>query len=106
MSVQKATDENFKKVTESQNLILIDFFGEWCSPCKALSPVLESLSEELKDKCTFYKLDIDQSPNSPTVMGIRGVPTLCLFKAGELVSQKVGFTDRENLKKWIIENSN
>ena len=106
MSVQKATDENFKKITESPNLTLIDFFGTWCAPCKALSPVLENLSEELKDKCTFYKLDIDSSPNTPTAMGVRGVPTLMLFRSGELVDQKVGFTDRANLHQWITSNSN
>ena len=105
MPVQKCTDETFSKVIASSNFTLIDFFATWCSPCRALSPVLETLSEELKDKVTIYKLDIDQSPTAATTNGVRGVPTLMLFKAGQLVDTKVGFTDRENIKKWIISKS-
>ena len=105
MTVQIATDENFSKITESKNLILIDFFATWCAPCKALSPVLADLSEELKDKCEFYKLDIDQSPNIPSRVAVRGVPTLMLFRSGEVVDQKVGFTDRENLRQWLLSHS-
>lgn len=105
MTVQKCTDNNFSKVIASPNLTLIDFFATWCAPCKAISPVLEDLSSELEDKVTIYKLDIDESPNSPTAKGVRGVPTLMLFKSGELVDTKVGFTDRENLRKWIVANS-
>ena len=105
MAVQKCNDDNFAKVISGPTLTMIDFFATWCAPCKALSPVLEDLSNELKDKVTIYKLDIDESPNAPSSQAIRGVPTLKLFLKGALVDTKVGFTDRENLRKWIIANS-
>ena len=105
MPIQKCTDDTFFKVIAGPNLTLVDFFATWCAPCKALSTVLEDLSSELKDKVTIYKLDIEESPNIATAKAVRGVPTLMLFKSGELVDTKVGFTDRENLRKWIIASS-
>ena len=104
MTVQIATDENFSKITESKNLILIDFFATWCAPCKALSPVLADLSEELKDKCVISKHNIDEEPNCPTKFGVRGIPTMLLFKDGELAKTKVGATTKSNIKSWIEEN--
>ena len=82
---------------------MVDFWAEWCNPCK-LSPVLEEISEELKNDVVIAKHNIDNEPNFPTKYGIRGIPTMLLFKDGELKATKVGATTKSNIVEWIKEN--
>ena len=97
--------DNFDKEISSSNIpVLVDFWAEWCGPCKMIGPILEELSDELSDKVTIAKHNIDEEPNTPTKFGVRGIPTMLIFKDGELKSTKVGATTKSNLKSWIEEN--
>ena len=105
MSTKKITDENFETdVLKASKPIVIDFWAEWCAPCKQIGPVLEEISDEMKDQVTIGKHNIDESPNSPTKYGIRGIPTMLLFKEGQLKATKVGATTKSNIVSWIKEN--
>jgi len=99
------TDQNFEtEVLASETPVLIDFTAAWCGPCKLLSPIVEKLADELEGKVKVGKLDIDSSPNVTARYGIRGVPTVMVFKNGERVGQHVGLTNRETLLKLINES--
>ena len=105
MATKNTTDENFEKeVLKADKMALVDFFAEWCSPCKQLSPILEEISNEMNDKVFFAKHNIDEQPNMPTKYGVRGIPTMLLFKDGELKATKVGATTKSNIVSWIKEN--
>ena len=106
MSLQNLTDENFKKeVKESGKISCVQFSTNWCNPCKILKPLMEEISSEMSDKLNFYYMDIDDSPSTPTLFAIRGVPTLILFdKNGEILNTKVGATTKSNVEEWIKEN--
>ena len=99
------TDDSFEiEVLKSEHPVLVDYWAEWCGPCKMIGPILEELSNELSDKITIAKHNIDDEPNTPTKFGVRGIPTMLMFKDGELKSTKVGATTKSNLKSWIEEN--
>jgi len=105
MSTKNTTDENFEKeVIKSEKPTLVDFWAEWCGPCKQVAPILEEISNEMKDSIDIAKHNIDLQPNIPTKYGIRGIPTMLLFKAGELKATKVGATSKSNIVSWIKEN--
>ena len=105
MPTKNITDENFEtEVLKADKLALVDFWAEWCGPCKQLSPILEEISNEMSDKVFFAKHNIDEQPNIPTKYGIRGIPTMLLFKGGELKATKVGATTKSNIVSWIKEN--
>ncbi len=105
MATINVTDDNFDTdVLKSSKPILVDFWAEWCGPCKMIGPVLEELSDEMSAQVTIAKHNIDNEPNVPTKYGVRGIPTMLLFKDGELKSTKVGATTKSNLKSWIEEN--
>ena len=98
-------DNSFEKeVLKSENLTLVDFWAEWCGPCKMIGPALEEISEEMKDQVIIAKHNIDNEPNTPTKYGIRGIPTMLLFKNGSLAATKVGATTKSNIVEWIKEN--
>ena len=98
------TDANFEQeVLKSETPVLIDFTAAWCGPCKLLSPLVEKLADELEGKVKVGKVDIDNSPNITAKYGIRGVPTVMVFKSGERTNQHVGLTNRETLIKLIDE---
>ena len=105
MATKAITDESFDSdVIKSTKPTVVDFWAEWCGPCKQIGPVLEEISEELKDQVIIAKHDIDNEPNTPTKYGIRGIPTMLLFKGGELKATKVGASTKSNILDWIKEN--
>ena len=102
MSTKKVTDESFESdVIKSQKPTIVDFWAEWCGPCKQIAPALDELSDEFGDKLTIAKVNIDENPETPSKYGVRGIPTLILFKDGEIVSTKVGALQKSKLKEWI-----
>ena len=101
MATIKSTDDTYKKLIEDNKIIIFDFFGTWCSPCTALSPILESIALEMKDKIVIAKHDIDSDPDFPTLSSVRGVPALYMYKDKKLVSQKVGMSNKADLVSWI-----
>ena len=104
-NVIELNDSNFDdEVVKSDKPVLVDFWAEWCGPCKQIGPALEEISDEMKDKVIIAKHNIDQEPNTPTKYGIRGIPTMLLFKGGELKATKVGATTKSNILDWIKEN--
>ena len=105
MATKNVTDENFEtEVLKADKPALVDFWAEWCGPCKQLSPILEEISNEMSDQVFFVKHNIDEQPNMPTKYGVRGIPTMLLFKGGELKATKVGSTTKSNIVSWIKEN--
>ena len=105
MPTKAVTDNSFESdVIKSDKPIVVDFWAEWCGPCKQIGPALEEISDEMSEKVIIAKHNIDQEPNTPTKYGIRGIPTMLLFKGGELKATKVGATTKSNILDWIKEN--
>ena len=105
MATVKVNDENFDtEVLKSSKPIVVDFWAEWCGPCKMIGPILEEISNEMVNEVVIAKHNIDNEPNTPTKYGIRGIPTMLLFKGGELKATKVGATTKSNIVSWIKEN--
>jgi len=97
-------DDSFDtEVLGSDTPVLVDFWAEWCGPCKQIAPALEEISEELGDKLIIAKLNIDENPSSPSKFGVRGIPTLILFKDGEVVATKVGALPKSKITEWLDE---
>ena len=104
MSTVKVTDESFQAdVLSSSQPVLVDFWAEWCGPCKQIAPALEQLSDELAGKVKIAKLDIEQSPTTPSRYGVRGIPTMMLFKDGQMASMKVGAMPKQKILEWLAE---
>ena len=105
MSTKKITDESFETdVVKASLPTVVDFWAEWCGPCKQIGPILEEISDEMKDQVVIAKHNIDEEPNAPTKYGVRGIPTMLLFKDGQLKATKVGATTKSNIVAWIKEN--
>ena len=105
MPTKSVTDENFENdVLKNNKPVVVDFWAEWCAPCKQIGPVLEEISDEMREQIVIAKHNIDQEPNTPTKYGIRGIPTMLLFKEGQLKATKVGATTKSNIVSWIKEN--
>ena len=85
--------------------VLVDFWAEWCGPCRMIAPALEEIADELGDKVTIAKLNIDENPDTPGRYGVRGIPTMLLFKDGQPVAQKVGAAPRSQIQQWLEGNS-
>jgi len=105
MTTKNITDESFEsEVLKSDKPTLVDFWAEWCSPCKQIGPILEEISTEMQDQIIIAKHNIDDNPNQPVKYGVRGIPTMLLFKDGELKATKVGATTKSNIISFIKEN--
>ena len=99
------TDDSFEKeVLQSDGAVLVDYWAEWCGPCKMIAPVLEEVASEYSGKLTVAKLNIDDNPNTPPKYGIRGIPTLMLFKDGNVEATKVGAVSKSQLTAFIDGN--
>ncbi|QSX36899.1 MULTISPECIES: thioredoxin TrxA [Shewanella] len=96
------SDDSFENdVLKSSQPVLVDFWAEWCGPCKMIAPILDDIATEYEGKLTVAKLNVDQNNASPAKYGVRGIPTLLMFKGGELVATKVGALSKTQLKEFI-----
>jgi thioredoxin 1 len=101
-NTKTVTDQSFQAdVLGSDKPVLVDFWAEWCGPCRMIAPALEEIAAELADKVTVAKINIDENPDTPGKYGVRGIPTMLLFKNGEAVAQKVGAAPRSNIQQWL-----
>jgi thioredoxin 1 len=106
MATTSVTDASFEEdVLKNEGLVLVDFWAEWCGPCKTIAPSLEELSNEMGGSVTVAKINIDENPNTPTKYGVRGIPTLMLFKDGEVAGTKVGASPKGQIEDWIKSSS-
>jgi thioredoxin 1 len=102
MATKAVTDASFATdVIGAEGPVLVDFWAEWCGPCKMIGPSLEELSEELGEQVTIAKLNIDDNPDAPGKYGVRGIPTMILFKNGQPAATKVGAAPKSQLKAWL-----
>ena len=102
MATVKVTDATFdQEVKESEIPVVVDFWAEWCGPCKMIGPALEESSEEYAGKIKIAKVNVDDNPNSPMTLGVRGIPALFMFKDGKVVSNKTGAAPKSVLEDWI-----
>ena len=102
MSTVNVTDASFQSdVLESDKPVLVDFWAEWCGPCKMIAPALEEISSELGEKVTIAKMDIMENTGIPAEMGVQSIPLMVLFKDGQAVARKVGAAPKSQLKQWI-----
>ena len=104
-AILHVTDDNFEElVIKSEIPVLVDYWAEWCGPCKMIAPVLDEIASEFQGKLTIAKLNIDENPATPQQYGVRGIPTLMLFKEGDIEATKVGAQTKSQLAEFINSN--
>jgi thioredoxin 1 len=100
--VEKVTDATFEKdVLKASGAVVVDFWAEWCGPCRMISPALEEISNSLNGKVKIVKLNVDENPRTAAKYGIMSIPTLMLFKDGQLASRQIGAQPKQKLEQWI-----
>ena len=105
MTTVSVTDATFaEEVTNSSIPVVVDFWAEWCGPCKQIGPALEELSNEMAGKVKIVKVNVDENPGSPAQFGVRGIPALFLVKDGKVVSNKTGAAPKAAIEGWIIDS--
>ena len=105
MTTYSTSDDNFERdIAKSKLPVLVDFWAEWCGPCKQIGPILEEIAIEQESKIKVLKINIDENPQTPQKLGVRGIPTLMFFKEGKLVESKVGSLPKTALEVWIKAN--
>lgn len=103
--IQAISDDAFEtEVIESKIPVIVDFWAEWCGPCKAMSPILDDVSQKYTGSVKFVKLDVDSNPSTPPKFGVRGIPTLIVFKDGQVKATQVGLINKNDLIKFIDTN--
>ena len=106
MSTHHVNDQNFEaEVLQASETVVVDFWAEWCGPCKAMSPVVDEIANELGNSVKVVKINIDENPHAPTKYGVRGIPTFMVFKAGQLVDTRVGSMSKAQLSDWVKSTS-
>ena len=104
MSTSKVTDASFENdVLKAERPVVVDFWAEWCGPCKMIAPAVEEIYAALGDKVEIAKLNIDENPMTPSKYGVRGIPTLMIFRDGQVASTKIGALPKNQLQAWIEE---
>jgi thioredoxin 1 len=102
MATKNVTDDTFEQdVISADKPVLVDFWAEWCGPCRMIAPALEEISDELGERVTVAKLNIDDNPDAPAKYGVRGIPTMILFKNGQPAATKVGAAPKSALQSWL-----
>jgi thioredoxin 1 len=105
MATVKVTDTTFQdEVLGAEVPVLVDFWAEWCGPCRMIGPALEELSEEYQGRIKIAKVNVDENPSLPAQFGIRGIPAMFMFKNGDVISNKTGAAPKASLKNWIDES--
>lgn len=103
--MKQVSDDSFESdVLKAEGPVLVDFWAEWCGPCKQITPALEKIAGEMDGKLTFTKINIDDNPQTPTQFGVRGIPTLMIFKDGQVAAMKVGALPESKLKEWVEQS--
>ncbi|MHA6287719.1 thioredoxin TrxA [Maricaulis sp. CAU 1757] len=104
MATKAVSDESFENdVINADGPVLVDFWAEWCGPCKQISPALEEIAQEMQGELTIAKVNIDDHPMTPGKYGVRGIPTLMIFKDGQVVSTKIGAMAKGKITEWVKE---
>ena len=105
MATLAVTDATFDAEVKNSDIpVLVDFWAEWCGPCKQIGPALEELSSEMEGKVKIVKVNVDENPNSPAQMGVRGIPALFIFKDGQVISNRAGAAPKAALQSWIEDS--
>lgn len=104
MSTKHISDDEFDGAIASSTPVLVDFWAEWCGPCRQVGPILDEIAKEMGDKLTVAKVNIDQNPEAPQRFGVRGIPTMILFKDGKPIATKVGALPKSQLVEWLNAN--
>jgi thioredoxin 1 len=102
---KETTDKTFStEVLNAKTPVLVDFWAPWCGPCRQLSPIIDEIAKDFAGKIEVYKCNVDDNPETPSQFGVRGIPSLMIFKDGKLVDSKVGASPKASLSEWITKN--